>query len=218
MRPIWKFRAVALFIVLVVGGLSISSLLAELLRPSPFPLPSRTARGATPDQLSFAALASTIAPFRSDLMAEHAMALAGEAMKADGNGQTQNNARAQEAVRSALKIGPHDSRMWFVLSLLQARGNLGNSLIDESLKMSYLTGPNRAELIPYRLDSVTISNSLNDVDLSELARSDVRAILMHYPAQRPSLKAIYARASAVGKKFVEDSTRMIDPDFANSLR
>ncbi len=108
--------------------------------------------------------------------------------------------------------------MWFVLSLLQTRGNLGHSLIDESLKMSYLTGPNRAELIPFRLDSVTVNSSLNDADLSELARSDVRAILMHYPDQRQYLKAIYGRASAVGKKFVEDSAKTLDPEFAASLR
>ncbi len=71
---------------------------------------------------------------------------------------TPNDETAQNAVKSALKIGPHDSRMWLVLALLQARSNLGDSLIAESLKMSYLTGPNRAELIPARLDTVTLSN------------------------------------------------------------
>jgi hypothetical protein len=84
--------------------------------------------------------------------------------------------------------------------------------------MSYLTGPNRAELIPTRLDSVTVNNSLNDADLSELARSDVRAILTQYPNQRRALVDDYVRGSAIGKKFLEDSARVLDPAFADSLR
>src|SRR6201993_5463673 len=55
---------------------------------------------------------------------------------------------AQQAVKNALKVGPHESRMWLALALLQARNNDADPLIAESLKMSYLTGPNRADLIP----------------------------------------------------------------------
>jgi hypothetical protein len=102
--------------------------------------------------------------------------------------------------------------------LLQARSNLGDSLIAESLKMSYLTGPNRAELIPARLDAVTLGNSLNDADLNELARGDVRVILTQFPDQRQALVNDYVRGSAVGKAFLEASARMFDPKFADSLR
>jgi hypothetical protein len=104
------------------------------------------------------------------------------------------------------------------LALLQARSNLGDSLIAESLKMSYLTGPNRAELIPTRLDTVTLSHSLNDADLKELARGDVRAILTQFPDQRQALVNDYIRGSSIGKTFLEETARMFDPKFADSLR
>jgi hypothetical protein len=218
MKPIWRFRLFALLVFVFVGGLSISNLVAEVLRPAPLPLPSRTGTAPTPEQISSAGLASAIAPFRSDLKAEYALALAGQKLKSEDAGQAQSDATAQNAAKNALKIGPHDSRMWLVLALLQARSNLGDSLIGESLKMSYLTGPNRAELIPTRLDAVTLSNALNDADLNELARGDVRIILTQLPDQRQALVNDYIRASAIGKAFVEASARMFDPKFADSLR
>ena len=218
MKPIWKFRLLALLILVFVGGLSVSNLAAEFLRPAPFTLPSRTGKAPTSDQISAAGRASAIAPFRSDLKADYAVALAGQTLKSEYTRQAQGDEPAQNAVKSALKIGPHESRMWLVLALLLARSNLGDSLIAESLKMSYLTGPNRAELIPTRLDSVTLNNSLNDADLNELARGDVRAILMQRPDQRQALVDHYMRGSAIGKKFLEESVKMIDPKFADVLR
>ena len=108
--------------------------------------------------------------------------------------------------------------MWLVLALLQARNNLSDARMAESLKMSYLTGPNRPELIANRLDIVTLGNALNDADLNELARGDVRLILTKFPDQRQALVNDYVRGSTIGKKFLEDSIQMYDPKFAVSLR
>lgn len=218
MKPIWRFRLLALLIFGFVGSISASNLAAEFLRPAPFPLPLRTGTAPTPEQVSLAGRASAIAPYRSDLKADYAAALAGQTLKSEDAGQAQSDETAQNAVKDALKIGPHDSRMWLVLALLQARGNLGDSLIAESLKMSYLTGPNRTELIPTRLDAVTAGNALNDADLKELARGDVRAILAQLPDQRQALVNDYVRGSSIGKAFLEESARMSDPKFAESLR
>ncbi len=96
--------------------------------------------------------------------------------------------------------------------------DLGDPRIAELLKMSYLTGPNRAELIPARLDTVTLGQSLNDADLKELARGDVRIILTQFPDQRQALLNDYVRGSSIGKTFLEESARTFDPKFANSLR
>jgi hypothetical protein len=218
MKPIWKFRLLALLFLVFVGGVSISNLLSEFLRPGPSPLPSRISVAPTSDQVSSTGRASAIAPFRSGLKADYAMALAGQTLKSEYTGPTESDETAQNVVKDALKIGPHDSRMWLVLALLQARSNLGDSLLAESLKMSYLTGPNRAELIPIRLDTVTLGKSLNDSDLKELARGDVRAILTQFPSQRQALVSDYIRASPIGKAFLEESARMFDPKFADSLR
>jgi hypothetical protein len=218
MKPIWKFRLLALLVIVAVGGFSISNLASAVLRPDPAPLPSRDGRAIAPHLVASAKLASDIAPFRTDLKAGYAIALADQALNPEHGGQAPDNERAQNAVKSALRLGPHDSRMWLVLAQLQAWKDLGDPLVAESLKMSYLTGPGRAELIPTRLDIVTVGNSLNDVDLSELARGDVRAVLTRYPDQRQALINDYVRASVVGKAFLEASTRMLDPAFADLLR
>jgi len=217
MKPIWKFRLLALLFIVSVGAFSISNLASGLLRPDPAPLPSRDGISVA-HLVASAKLASDIAPFRTDLKAAYAIASADQALNSDHDGQASDNERAQNAVKSALRLGPHDSRMWLVLAQLQAWKNLGDPLVTESLKMSYLTGPSRAELIPARLDSVTLGNSAKDADLSELARGDVRAILTRYPDQRQALVNDYVRASPVGKAFLEASTRMLDPAFADSLR
>ena len=127
-------------------------------------------------------------------------------------------AEAAQKLRSALRIGPHDSQVWLVLALLQARNNPVDPRVSEALKMSYLTGPNQADLIPLRLQAVTSNNSLDDPDLAELARGDVRAMLTQLPQQRPMLLDDYARASIVGKKFLEESVGSIDPGFVLTLR
>ena len=78
--------------------------------------------------------------------------------------------------------------------------------------------PGRAELIPTRLDTATLSTALNDAELRELARGDVRAILSQFPDQRQALVDDYIRGSSIGKTFLEESARMFDPKFADSLR
>jgi hypothetical protein len=218
MKPVWKFRLFALTVIVFVLGISISNLAAEFLRPAPLALPNRTNPAPISEQISSAGRASATALFRSDLKAEYALALAGRTLKSEYDAQAQRDETAENAVKKALQIGPHDSRMWLALALLQARSNLGDPLIAQSLKMSYLTGPNRSDLIPLRLDAVTLGNPLNDADLNELARGDVRVILTRFPDQRQTLVNDYIRASSIGKTFLEDSARMYDPQFADSLR
>jgi hypothetical protein len=215
---IWRFRLAALLIAVIVGGVSISNLMAELLRPAPYPLPFKTERAPTPEEVSSSALAANIAPFRSDLAANRATALAALALKTEPQKSPDASNAAQDAARSALKIGPHDSRMWLLLALLQARNSPNDPMVAESLKMSYLTGPNQSEIIPARLDAVTANNALSDSDLSELAGSDVRALLTQLPGQRDRLVNEYARASSNGKKFLEESVAKIDPAFVDKLR
>jgi hypothetical protein len=166
-------------------------------------------------------LASLIAPFRSDLKGDYAVALASQALNAQyavRSGAEQAAQAAQEAARNALQIGPHDSRLWLILALLQSRGDKVDPRAAESLKMSYLTGPNQAGLIPIRLAMVTANSSLKDADLGELARGDVRAMLSQRPEQRLALVNDYVRASETGKRFLEESVKTIDPRFVDTLR
>lgn len=216
MNAIWKFRGLCLLVLVVVGGLSIANLAAEFMRPAPLPSPPWSKAPA--QNVSSVARASAIAPFRSDLKADYATALADQALGSKHGGQSASNEAAQKAAESALEIGPHDSRLWLVLALLQTQSNSLDPRVTESLKMSYLTGPSRARLIPVRLDTATSHNSLKDPELREFARGDVRAILTRYPDQRQALLNDYVRASATGKAFLEESARTIDPKFVDSLR
>ena len=218
MTSIWKFRLLALLLVVFVGGVSIAILAAEVLRPAPPPLGLRSGDVLSPDETSSARLSSTIAPFRSDLKGDYAVALAGQVFHSEPAAAPEEIQAARDKVRSALEIGPHNSRLWLVLALLQARSNPIDPLLPKSLKMSYLTGPNQADLIPLRLQTVTSNNALDDSDLAELARSDVRAMLTQLSQQRPMLLDDYARASGVGKKFLEESVGRVDPGFLVTLR
>ena len=218
MPATWKFRLLVLLICIVVGPVAMANLVAELLRPAQVPIATRASKAPSPDQVSATSLASAIMPFRSDLKADYAQALAGEAIHSQSGALTDAEKNAQSAIRGALGIGPHDSRLWLVLAVLQARKSPVDPLIAESLKMSYLTGPNQSELIPVRLGIVTSNNSLSDSDLSELARGDVRALLMQLSGRRDELLDDYQRASEIGRKFLEESVKGIDPEFAGTLR
>ena len=218
MKPIWKFRLLALLIVIVVGTVSIANLTAGLLRPAPTAWAVSGSQPLQPQALSAAVRAARIAPFREDLKADEARLRAAEVLAGKGPGDLLANDAAQSAVKAALKIGPHDARMWLTLALLRAHGNLGDAVIVEPLKMSYLTGPNQAELIAARLDLVSNINSLSDPDLQELAASDVRAILTRFADLRPLLVTAYAHGSTAGKKLLEDSVKSIDPTFVATLR
>jgi hypothetical protein len=217
MKPIWKFRLLALLIVLVVGTISIASLVSEVVRPRQS-VSTLDQSPPGPDIVSAAALARMIAPFREDLRADDAAVQAAQILASKDPADLSANQAAQTAVRAALRIGPHDARMWLTLALLRNRGNLGEAMITEPLKMSYFTGPNQAELIPARLNLVSRINSINDPELQELAASDVRAILTRFANLRPLLVTAYVQGSPTGRKLLEDSVKTIDPTFAGPLR
>ena len=215
---IWKFRFLALLLFIFVGAIAMANLVAEFLRPNPLPHPSRSSTAPLPEQISATNLASKIVPFRSDLKADYAQALAGAALHIRARDGAEEQKDAQNAIRGALAIGPRDSPLWLVLGVLQARRSPADPLIAESLKMSYLTGLNQSQLIPLRLGVVTSNNSLTDSDLGDLARADVRALLTQLPDGRKELLGDYQRASEVGKRFLEETIAAIDPEFVATLR
>jgi hypothetical protein len=219
MRSALQFRIYVAVVVLAVGAYSVSNLLAELGRPAPFPIPNLVAANAAPmAEIASAAWVSSIAPIRSDLTAQYGIALTNQALATEGSKELDNNNLAQRVVKSALEMGPHNASMWLALASLQARKQLGDPRISDSLKMSYFTGPDRTELIPSRLVIATLNDALADEDLKDLARGDVRAILLHYPDLRQSLAIDYFRGSTIGKKFLEETTEAFDPEFLSSLK
>ncbi len=217
MKPIWKFRILALLIVLVVGTVSIADFAAELVRPAGLAALSPNQQPPGPAVVSAAALAKTIAPFREDLKADDAAVRAAQVLSSKGPGDLVANQAAQAAARDALRLGPHDARMWLTLALLRAQGNLGDAMIVEPLRMSYFTGPNQARLLPARLNLISSISSINDPDLQELASSDVRAILTRFADLRPLLVTAYAKGSTAGRKLLDESVKTVEPTFAATM-
>src|SRR4051794_36487219 len=200
MKSVWKFRLLAIGLIILVGAISIANLIAEFARPSRQTFRTAVSKSPSPEQLSAAKLAVSIAPFRQDLKADYALLLTGKAL----NGDKDAKATAGAALKDALRIGPHDSEVWLGLALLQAQANSPDPRAADALKMSYLTGPNQAELMPVRLATVTSGTTLTDSDLRELAGADVRVILTQGSEGRSVLLGTYKRASEAGKDFIKD--------------
>src|SRR5579871_596932 len=144
MSIIWNFRVFSLLLIVLAGVVSVANLAAELLRPGPLPFPSKTTPAPTEHELTFGWLASNAAPFRADLRGNYAVALGGNALQANQDALIK---QAMETVTTALRLGPHDSRLWLLLSSLRQRSNPDDPLILESLRMSFLTGPAREDLV-----------------------------------------------------------------------
>jgi hypothetical protein len=211
MRSLLKFRIVAALIVLVTGGFALGNLYAELLRASP-------AYSPTDDQIAAATRATAVAPLRTDLKADLALALATRALQDRTGNVADLNQQAQLAAKHALRGGPHDARIWLALGLLQAQRSNLDPQIAESLKMSYFTATNSLDLVSTRLNLVVATASLADADLAELARGDIRLILTRKPALKLTLLNIYQRGTPAGQQFIEENVKAIDPSFVPALR
>lgn len=151
----------------------------------------------------------TISPFRSDLEGNQALVLALQAIP-----QARiraNNELARSHLKHALSLAPYDAELWLALAVLEAGQDPDGPGAIESLKMSYLTAPGDARLMPLRLASVTQFDALASPDLRDLAQGDVRLMLTRQPDQTPALVSAYRQASGRGKEFLKGAIRTLDP-------
>lgn len=217
MTSAWKFRIVAFMACLFVGGISGANLSAEILRPLPSPFPGSSTTIPSQSQIDLAHWVASIAPGRTDLQADAALALATGALLGTAGYRPGLNQEAQAAASQALEAGPHDSRIWLVLARLHAQRTARDPRTTETLRLSYFTGPGLDKLVPARLATVVSTDALNDPDLRELARGDVRLILTRHPELKPSLIAAYRSTTPDGKRLIEESVKDIDPQFVTLL-
>lgn len=200
MSMVWKFRILALAVAALLAAISIGNLVAEIHRAV---LPTDTG-----------SLAFRLAPLRTDIQAENAQALARHALAGAVNGEI-----AEESAKRALAMAPHSAGLWAAAAALKARANADDPSTADLLKLSYYTGPHDLAIIPLRLGIATSGNALTDPDLKQLAKGDVSALLSSAMADgRQVLTASYSRASRIGKGFLDEAARAIDPNVADSLR
>jgi hypothetical protein len=127
-----------------------------------------------------------------------------------------NLRRARSSLDHALANAPHQSTAWLMLAGLASRYQLRGVDAKEALKMSYYTGPSEQELMPLRLGIAARLDAFGDIELRDSISREVRLLITH--KQEPAMIAAYKTAQPMGKQFIEQAIRDIDPSALESLR
>jgi hypothetical protein len=213
------FRLATLVFAGVLGVQCIWLLLTELSRPGIDRLPSDAQAAAeAAKQRSDAIWTAWIGVIRGDLWAEAAFTSA-DLLWAIPNADAQKNAaveRARTELDRALGYAPHQADAWLLLAGLEQRHPSQKSNAAEALKMSYYTGPSERQWIPLRLQVATRLDALDDIEVQQFIRRDLRFLLTR--RQTSALVETYAAASPAGKRFIEQAIDDLDPASRTLLR
>ena len=217
--PHKPFRLGTLVLAALLGAQCIWLLLAQLSRPGIDRLPTEAqaaVQGAS--QRDDATWAAWIGTIRGDLWAESAFTYA-DLLWANPDTDPQQKA-ALEHVRAsldkALGYAPLQANAWLLLAGLEQHYPAPNSNPVAALKMSYYTGPSEQPLIPLRVRIATRLDALDDIEIQQFIRRDLRFLLAHQ--QKPFIAEAYAAASPAGKQFIEQAVGEIDPAYLVFLR
>jgi hypothetical protein len=214
-RSHFAFRLVTLLFAMLLGIQSVWLLLAELSRPDISQLPTNAASAATArNKRMKATWAARIGAIRGDLWAESAFTYADLMWDDVGGGTTL--AQARSSLEHALIDAPDQPSAWLLLAVLGSRHQAPGIDPKEALRMSYYTGPSELELMPMRLRVAVRSDAFSDIELRDAISREVRLLFAHQ--QKPAIVAAYNTAPSVGKQFIEQTIREIDPSAAESLR
>jgi hypothetical protein len=225
-QPETYFRpAIALFAG-VSGLLALWILASQLSVTDVYKLPT-TSDTAAVAKLSRrdAALAANLGVIRGDLWAQSAFTYS-YLFWANSGVNSPNSSiddpssvdEARQRIEKALIYAPHRSDVWLILAAIRSRLNRSNLDPAPALKMSFYTGPSEASLIPMRLLVAARSMALNDADVQQFVRRDIRLILLRMPALKPAIQAAYHDANSGNKRIIESAVNELDPTFAQLLR
>ena len=216
------FRIVLVVLALIVGSHAIASSFATLESLDRPVFPSDPTKSYSPAVATVPNWLETASPFRSDLESNYALIVALQDIQAGRErstaDQSARNSEARRRLKQTLSISPYNPELWLALALLQAQHDPRDPSLGEALKMAYFTAPNDVELMPVRLDTVTLFDALADPDIKELARGDVRLMLTRQVELKRAVVSAYRRASSLGKAFLEEAVQSIDPSFLPKLR
>jgi hypothetical protein len=219
MRFEFGFKIICAALACILGWFSLITIFAESLTPQPPALSSEPrAEVDPPFNRTLARLAAASAPLRGDLLANFALANMGPALRRPGDTKwtaaPELGKDARALARQSLSFTPSASRMWLLLAMTGTT----QQLRADALRMSYLTAPADADLIPVRLETLCNSEALTDPELASLARSDIRVILMRDSDLKSAFSDVYARCPANGKSRIQEIVQSLDANFAASLR
>jgi hypothetical protein len=214
------FRFAALAFAVLLGVQSVWLLVAELTQPKLDRLPvDATAATAAASQRMRATWAASVGLIRGDLWAKAAFTDADLLWNNDP--KSANSAESVKRVHAnldrAIAYAPDQADVWVLFAGLASRYALPNVNSEEALMMAYYTGPTDYRLMPFRLAIATRFTSVDDVELQEMIRRDVRLLLAS--RQRAAIANAYQSASAAGKNLIKKAiadygttkSRVLDP-------
>lgn len=164
--------------------------------------------------------AAALGMFRGDLWAESAFTrsdlLWGEPAATSAN----ENARkeSQMDMERALRYSPHRGDVWLMLAAMADRYNWQEYQPNALLKMSYFTAPSELSLFPLRVRASLRPNAIQDPEIQDMVRRDIRVIVTKSPALKPTLATAYRTSSAEGKAFLDRAMSEIDPVYLAVIR
>lgn len=214
-----RFKIVTLAAAAVLSWFALVTMLSEALTPQSS---GRPPQQGTPSANTRSTdwLAAAVA-LRGDLLADlawtHAMPLFRPGPPPGSEDLSEERETALKLTRASLSDAPHAARTWLLLAQLRNQQPAAGS-VAEALKMSYLTAPADSDLVADRLSLLAASNALDDADLLDLARSDIRLVLTRRRDLRDAVIRAYQSGSAKGRAFIQESTRALDPGFAATMR
>jgi hypothetical protein len=209
------FRHLMLAFALILAIQSVWIVLPEAISPGAIHLPlDGEAAAAAKLQRPRAWWAALLGFVRGDLWADIAFTYADliQTQNPDANQQT-----ARAMTERALIYSPHRADVWLLLALLFSHRDGSQAKLAAALKMSYYTGANEIYLVPWRIFASVSSSALDDTELQDMVRRDIRMIITREPELKPTLIAVYNNASASNKKFMENAIGEVDPQFLASV-
>lgn len=197
-------------------------ILAEYYHPQRIHLPvdTQASRLAIHEQDN-ARRAAALAIFRGDLWSESAFTHSDLLWRDPATALGANESaikNSQSDIEHALRYSPHRGDVWLMLAAMADRHNWPGYQPNSLLKMSYFTAPSELSLFSLRIKASLRPGAIQDPEIQDLVRRDIRVVVSKSPALKPALATAYRASSAEGKAFLERAISEIDPVYLAVIR
>jgi hypothetical protein len=165
--------------------------------------------------------AATLAVFRGDLWAESAFTHSDLLWKEPATTSAANENASKESkmdIERALRYAPHRGDVWLMLAVMADRYNWQEYQPNSLLKMSYFTAPSELSLFPLRIKASLRPNAIQDPEIQDMIRRDIRVVVTKSPALKPALATAYRASTVEGKAFLDRTIAEIDPVYLAVIR
>lgn len=224
MKPTVYLRTCGLALGVFLALYSVWFLGAEIARPHLTPesrFPPAIPKTNIDSVRSAASLAATLGIIRGDLWAEgvlvDATKILGQRVSLDDAMPQKQAEKIRVMAERAVANAPLLSPIWFILATLRYDANQ-KKLASEQLKMSYYTGPNDTVTMSHRLGLFASFQTIEDPDLRNVVRREIRTILLRAPELRRVVINAHRDARPEPRRFIEAAVSEVDPSFLATLR